>query len=91
MTASLMPAAGQADFETVALHELGHAHQLSHVIMLGAVMHYAVEGGSTARTLSANDTAAGNFITSRSTPPRPCGLAAMRRSAIRRCDGADTA
>jgi hypothetical protein len=76
-----LPATGQADFETVALHELGHAHQLSHVIMPGAVMHYAVEGGSTARTLSANDTAAGNFITSRSTTSHPCGFPAMTSKA----------
>ncbi|HKP10667.1 MAG TPA: matrixin family metalloprotease, partial [Blastocatellia bacterium] len=72
-----LPASGQADFETVALHELGHAHQLSHVIMPGAVMHFAVEGGSVARTLSANDTAAGNFITSRSTTPHACSFPAM--------------
>ncbi|RXK60780.1 matrixin family metalloprotease [Lacibacter luteus] len=53
------PASNQYDFQSVALHELGHAHGLGHVIASGQVMHYAIANGATARTLSANDIAAG--------------------------------
>lgn len=58
------PSASEVDFETVALHELGHGHQLSHVISSGAVMHYAIAKGQTTRTLSANDITGGNLVTS---------------------------
>ena len=55
-TAALSP---QIDFETVAVHELGHAQQLGHLILPGAVMHYAVARGQNARTLSAASDIAG--------------------------------
>ena len=42
----------QIDFETVAVHELGHAQQLSHLILPGAVMHYAVARGQNTRALN---------------------------------------
>lgn len=53
------PTGAQYDFQSVALHELGHAHGLGHVIAPGEVMHYAIANGATARILSANDIAAG--------------------------------
>lgn len=53
------PTATEYDFESVALHELGHAHGLGHVIAGGQVMHYAIANGATARVLSVNDILAG--------------------------------
>jgi hypothetical protein len=58
------PSSSEVDFQTVALHELGHGHQLSHVISPGAVMHYSISKGQTTRTLSANDITGGNLVTS---------------------------
>ncbi|HHG84018.1 MAG TPA: matrixin family metalloprotease, partial [Bacteroidetes bacterium] len=52
-------AALQFDFESVALHELGHAHGLGHVISPGAVMHFAIANGIDIRGLSPNDIAGG--------------------------------
>ncbi len=49
----------QLDFETVAVHELGHAQQLGHLILPGAVMHYAVARGQNTRQLSAASDVAG--------------------------------
>lgn len=63
------PTGSQYDFESVALHELGHAHGLGHVIAPGQVMHYAIANGATARTLSANDIAAGTAKVSYSDDP----------------------
>ena len=55
--------APQIDFETVAVHELGHAQQLGHLILPGAVMHYAVAPGQNARTLSpASDVTGGRQV-----------------------------
>jgi hypothetical protein len=53
------PSSSQFDFESVALHELGHAHGMGHVINPAEVMHYALSNGSSVRTLSANDINAG--------------------------------
>jgi hypothetical protein len=60
------PAVGalnQIDFETVAVHELGHAHQLTHLILPGAVMHFAIGRGQNTRTLNpASDVAGGRKV-----------------------------
>ncbi|SFQ65156.1 IPT/TIG domain-containing protein [Hymenobacter arizonensis] len=53
----------QIDFETVAVHELGHAQQLSHLILPGAVMHYAIGRGQNTRTLNpASDVVGGRQV-----------------------------
>ncbi len=49
------PSPGQYDFETVVLHELGHGHQLGHVVDSVDVMYYGLAPGQLKRTLSAND------------------------------------
>ncbi|MEJ8758408.1 T9SS type A sorting domain-containing protein [Pontibacter sp. H259] len=61
------PTNNQFDFETVMLHELGHAHQLGHVILVReAVMHFELEVRSDYRVLSEADIAGGRFIMARS-------------------------
>lgn len=63
----------QYDFESVAVHELGHGHQLSHVINNGDVMHWAIGQAVNKRTLSANNVTAGNDVMSRDVSAGICG------------------
>ncbi|WP_298556584.1 T9SS type A sorting domain-containing protein [uncultured Algibacter sp.] len=64
---------GEFDFETVALHELGHGFQLGHVIDPSNVMHYALASNSTATTLDANSIEGASNVHSRSTSNQICG------------------
>lgn len=65
---------GKFDFESVCLHELGHAHQLGHVIDNSIIMHYSVSPNSDKRTLSAtSDIAGGNEVVTYSTSSKSCG------------------
>ncbi|TPG65508.1 matrixin family metalloprotease [Hymenobacter nivis] len=67
------------DFETVAVHELGHAQQLAHLIRPGAIMHYAVSRGQNSRRLSAESDVAGGrlVLRTRSFRNRGCGGPAL--------------
>jgi len=71
--------AGQYDFESVAVHELGHAQQLTHLIRPGAIMHFGVAAGANLRTLSpVSDVAGGRLVLrTRSFRNRGCGGPAM--------------
>jgi hypothetical protein len=73
------PGVGQYDFESVAVHELGHAQQLSHLIRPGAIMHYGVAAGATLRVLDpTSDVAGGRLVLrTRSFRNRGCGGPAM--------------
>ena len=57
-----LPSTSEVDFETVCLHELGHAHQILHVINATAVMNASVSFGVAKRTLLlVSDEAAGDY------------------------------
>ena len=71
------PANNQFDFETVMLHEIGHTHQLGHVINNNEVMHFAVGPGQQKRDLSAIDDLGGEYVTDKSIGEQVCGLPLM--------------
>jgi hypothetical protein len=72
----------QADFESVALHELGHGTQLSHLIDPTAVMHYVLVSGQTRRVLNpSTDVAAGQNVFAYSAT-NPCGDPAPVATAV---------
>ena len=59
----------QYDFQSVALHELGHGHQLGHVIDLsshtdnnGDIMYYAISNSEQQRVLHPDNITAGNYV-----------------------------
>lgn len=57
------PSGSQYDFESVAVHELGHGHQLGHVIKSTEIMHYSIANGQKKRVLSADgDLNGGNYV-----------------------------
>ncbi len=81
---SSLPAFAEYDFESVSLHELGHGHQLGHVIDNSTqvdngndVMHYAISNSEQQRVLSPNNIAAGNNVQSRSTSVAVCSQSLM--------------
>uniref|UniRef100_UPI0040492400 T9SS type A sorting domain-containing protein n=2 Tax=Gelidibacter sp. TaxID=2018083 RepID=UPI0040492400 len=71
----------QIDFETVAVHELGHGHQLAHVIDPNKIMHYALSNGITNRILNQSDIDGANDVQNRSTTDPVCGNGLMTDSA----------
>jgi PKD repeat protein len=69
---------GTSDFETVALHEIGHHHQLGHIISSGAVMHFSITTGTNNRSLnSARDIAGGLFVMGHSNSFASCSKTGM--------------
>ncbi|MCK5400540.1 MAG: T9SS type A sorting domain-containing protein, partial [Flavobacteriaceae bacterium] len=74
------PVAGEIDFETVAVHELGHGHQLAHVIDTNMVMHYSISSGESLRTLTPEDISGASDVQSRSTTASVCSQLEMTDS-----------
>ena len=56
------PDFSQYDFESVVLHELGHAHQLGHVIDLNDIMYWNIGNGKTRRDFNQNIQEAAEII-----------------------------
>lgn len=74
------PANDELDFETVTVHELGHGHQLGHVIDTNEVMHYSVSAGESLRILSTEDLNGALDVQSRSTSTPVCNQLAITES-----------
>lgn len=71
------PSGSEYDFESVALHEMGHGQLLTHVIKPGAVMHYALFNGQNSRTLGADDITGGQAMTTLGFAANSCGSPPM--------------
>lgn len=69
---------GNIDFESVAVHELGHVHQLGHIIAPGKVMHFSLSANTDIRMLDGTgDIAGGDDVVSHSIIANGCGPGAM--------------
>ncbi len=71
------PVGGLFDFESVALHELGHGHQESHVIDPTDVMHWSIAPNTYNRSLIANDQNNGVNVMNRNLSGGVCGQGVM--------------
>lgn len=71
------PGGTEFDFESVAVHELGHGHQLAHVIDSSVIMHYAIGPGTSNRTLSMGDIDGAGNMQTRSTTTTACTQTSM--------------
>lgn len=72
------PANNEYDFESVAIHELGHGHQLGHVIKSGEIMHFSISNGQVKRVLSnEGDLAGGNYVMDLNLKGGICGRSVM--------------
>jgi PKD repeat protein len=97
------PASNQMDFQSVALHELGHGVQMGHVRDNSKVMHFSIGNGTRKATLVASDIEGGKYVVNRSTtgvcgrspitvvPKGDCVIgvpkAALSIAAVKRCVG----
>lgn len=71
------PSGSEYDFESVAVHELGHGHQLAHVIDNTDVMNFSISNGTSLRTPNASNYTAAGDVQSRSVVSTPCIGGAM--------------
>jgi hypothetical protein len=74
---STTPSASEFDFESVAVHELGHCRQLDHIIDTDNVMHFSIAKGEVLRSLSSDNVAVANVVQSRSTGSTVCSQLSM--------------
>lgn len=68
-----LPSLNEYDFESVAVHELGHGHQLGHVMDSDDFMYRSITNGSSKRVTNENNLDAANDIQSRSIVFNDCG------------------
>nr|WP_321221458.1 T9SS type A sorting domain-containing protein [uncultured Psychroserpens sp.] len=71
----------EVDFESVAVHELGHGHQLAHIINPGEVMHFSIANAQNSRDLGASDLAGAANVMNRNINNSVCGTNTMTASA----------
>ncbi|MDD5570656.1 MAG: T9SS type A sorting domain-containing protein [Bacteroidales bacterium] len=76
---------GKYDFESVCLHELGHAMLQAHVIKTVDLMHYASFPNNQIRVPDADAVACENEIVSRSITSYPCSPTAMTKISSSGC------
>ncbi len=79
------PTGSQYDFQSVLSHELGHGHQLGHVINNNEMMHYSISNGQKKSNLSTNDKAGGKYVMDKSVQTNVCAVGAMKALTTTTC------
>ncbi len=70
----------QFDFTSVALHELGHAHLLGHVMDQDDIMYFSTTIGSANQGLEPYNVIAGNYVMDYATTNAVCGTQAHNQN-----------
>ncbi|OFY70646.1 MAG: hypothetical protein A3G23_07915 [Bacteroidetes bacterium RIFCSPLOWO2_12_FULL_37_12] len=85
------PSNSQYDFESVVLHEMGHAHELGHIINNKETMNRSISNGVAHRDLgSFTDIAGGKYVTSKSAIANTVGPAPMTLADVSACSANET-
>jgi hypothetical protein len=84
-----LPGTLQHDFESIALHELGHGLQLGHVINSSDVMHYKYNRGQSNRELNERNILAASIIIEESTQKTVCEAFPMHLISKEICEISD--
>ena len=71
------PSSTEFDFESAALHELGHCRQMDHIIDTDNIMHFAIAKGESLRFLSSDNIEGATMIQEHSTDNPVCGKPLM--------------
>jgi hypothetical protein len=66
------------DFQSVVLHELGHAHQLAHVIKNTDLMHYSISNGEQKRSIENVNLEAAQWLMNKSLESDICDKKRMQ-------------
>ena len=66
------------DFQSVALHELGHGHQLAHVINPQDLMHFSISNGVQKRNIDAPNLEGAQWLINKSTSQGTCSFKPMQ-------------
>ncbi len=79
------PAFSEYDFKSVAMHEVGHGHQLGHFALSSDIMYWSLTNGFQNVTIDANASNAGLFVmnrnsTSAGSPPYDAEIAHVGHS-----------
>jgi hypothetical protein len=74
------------DFLSVVTHELGHAHQLSHVIDKDNLMHFSIRKAESKRVIDANSLACADVVLQDAIKSNICGPKPMQLLSSNICD-----
>jgi hypothetical protein len=71
-------ASNKIDFQSVALHELGHAHQLAHVINTNDLMNFSISNGEIKRSVDDYNLEAAQWVINKSLESDICDKKRMQ-------------
>jgi len=75
----------QYDFQSVLTHELGHGHQLGHIIESTEIMHWSIKNGVKNSVLSTRDITGGQYVKNKSININVCSVKPLKALTSNTC------